>query len=54
MPFHFHWDDFSDAFSGDFLRYETEKELHPNEGCAPFYITEILTEGIRWTGCPIR
>lgn len=25
MPFHFHWDDFSDAFSENFLKYETEK-----------------------------
>lgn len=25
MPFHFHWDGFSDAFSEDFLKYETEK-----------------------------
>lgn len=29
MPFHFHWDDFSDAFSGDFLRSETEKGAAP-------------------------
>jgi hypothetical protein len=29
MPFHFHWDDFSDAFSGDFLKYETEKGAVP-------------------------
>lgn len=29
MPFHFHWDDFSDAFSENFLKYETEKGVAP-------------------------